>query len=274
VASVKVEGGQLVITRAPGPQGTASKGKARDEKFTETIVATVLGDELKLEIVKTASTGQEMSRARFTGTRTPPLPPRPDLSKVTFGDPIALFNGRDLSGWSPVNSGVAMGWSVVDGVLRNRTHRDEGGPRKPYANIRTEQEFEDFNLSLEVRALKNSNSGVYLRGIYEIQLAESYGKAANVHNMGAIYGRISPAVTAEKPMGEWQTLDITLVERHVTVILNDQKIIENQPVPGCTGGALWSDPFRPGPIVLQGNHSDIDFRRVVLRPVAKKTAER
>ena len=87
--------------------------------------------------------------------------------------------------------------------------------------------------------------------------------------MGAIYSRITPSVAAEKPIGEWQTLDITLVDRHVTVILNDKTIIDNQPLLGCTGGALWSDPLRAGPIYLQGNHSDIDFRNLVLRPVVK-----
>jgi hypothetical protein len=87
--------------------------------------------------------------------------------------------------------------------------------------------------------------------------------------MGAIYSRITPAVAAEKPIGQWQTMDITLVDRHVTVVLNGRKIIDNQPVLGCTGGALWSDPDRPGPIYLQGNHSDIDFRNMLLRPVVK-----
>ena len=73
--------------------------------------------------------------------------------------------------------------------------------------------------------------------------------------MGGLYSRITPTVNrAEKPAGEWQTIDITLVDRHVTVILNGKTIIDNQPVLGCTGGALWSDEFRPGPIYLQGDH--------------------
>ena len=100
-------------------------------------------------------------------------------------------------------------------------------------------------------------------------VSESYGRPVNPHNMGAVYSRICPTVAAEKPIGQWQTLDITLVDRHVTVILNGQTIIDNQPVLGCTGGALRSDPLRPGPIYLQGNHSDIDYRNIVLRPVMK-----
>ena len=100
-------------------------------------------------------------------------------------------------------------------------------------------------------------------------MSESYGRPVNPHNMGAIYSRICPTVAAEKPIGEWQTLDFTLVDRHVTVILNGQTIIDNQPVLGCTGGALWSDPLRPGPVYLQGNHGAIDYRNMVLRPVVK-----
>ena len=78
-----------------------------------------------------------------------------------------------------------------------------------------------------------------------------------------------PAVAAEKPAGEWQTLDITLVDRHVTVKLNGQTVILNQPVAGCTGGALWSDQLRPGPIYLQGDHTAVQYRNMALRPVLK-----
>ena len=114
-----------------------------------------------------------------------------------------------------------------------------------------------------------SNSGVYLRGIYEIQVADSFGKALDSHNMGALYSRITPSVAAEKPAGEWQTMDITLVDRHVTVVLNGRTIIDNQPALGCTGGAMWSDESRPGPIYLQGDHGAVSYRNLVLRPVVK-----
>jgi len=265
VTSVAVKDDQVVITRVQIGRRGPDKGK----KIVETITGTRSGDKLNLVTVKTRPDGKGFGRAEFTGKRIPPLPPRPDLSKVEFGEAIQLFNGKDLSGWQALSPKAAMGWSVKDGVLMNRTHHEEGGRRKPHTNIRTEQEFEDFNLTLETRTLKGSNSGVYLRGIYEVQVFESYGKPFNPHNMGAIYSRITPTVATEKPIGQWQTLDITLVDRHVTVILNDQTIIDNQPVLGCTGGALWSDPLRPGPIYLQGNHGAIDYRNIVLRPVVK-----
>ena len=87
------------------------------------------------------------------------------------------------------------------------------------------------------------------------------------HNMGAIYSRITPAQSAEKPAGEWQELDMTLWKRHISVKLNGKLIIDNQPLLGCTGGAMWADEFRPGPIYLQGDHGSIQFRNIVLTPI-------
>ncbi|HYF35262.1 MAG TPA: DUF1080 domain-containing protein, partial [Prosthecobacter sp.] len=210
--------------------------------------------------------GKPFAQGEFTGKLIPALPPRPDLAKVKFGEPVVLFNGKDLTGWRLIKPDSDMGWSAKDGVLMNRVDKASG---KHYGNLRTDAEFEDFNLKLEVRTLPNSNSGIYLRGIYEVQIAESFGKPVDSHHMGALYSRITPAVAAEKPIGEWQTLDITLVDRHLTVILNGKTIIDNQPVLGCTGGALTSDEFKPGPIFLQGDHTDVDYRNLVLRPVVK-----
>ena len=197
------------------------------------------------------------------------MPPTPDLSKVKFGNPVALFNGKDLAGWRLTNPKQANGWSVEDGLLVNRVVQEAGQPHKSFGNLRTDREFTDFNLTLETRVPKAGNSGVYLRGIYEVQVFDSYGRKLDPHNIGAIYSRLCPTAAAEKPAGEWQSLDITLVDRHATVILNGTKIIDNQPLLGCTGGALWADQSRPGPIYLQGDHTGIEYRNIVLRPVVK-----
>ena len=197
------------------------------------------------------------------------MPPAPDLAKVKFGEPICLFNGKNLDGWELTNPQAANGWSVKDGVLTNSVVQTPGKPHKHFGNLRTVKEFEDFNLTAETNVPKNGNSGIYLRGIYEVQVLDSFGKPLDPHNMGAIYSRICPTEAAEKPAGQWQTFDITLVDRHVTVILNGKKIIDNQPILGCTGGALWSDPLRPGPIYLQGDHTGANFRNIVLRPVVR-----
>ena len=257
-AATKIEDGKLIVTR----EQKNKEGKVS----TETITATLSGDEMKLTTVKHNPAGKQMGEpAAFTGRRIPALPPKPDLAKVKFGEPIQLLNGKDLTGWRLLKDGD-NGWSVVDGVLQNRVVKAKD---KHFANLRTDAEFEDFNLKTEVRTQENSNSGIYLRGIYEVQIMESYGKPLDSHHMGALYSRITPSVAAEKPIGEWQTLDITLVDRHLTVILNGKTIIDNQPVLGCTGGAMTSNEFKPGPIFLQGDHTNVDYRNMVLRPVVK-----
>ena len=266
VNSIKVEDKRLVITRIQVERRGADKGK----KITETITATLSGNNLKLVTVKARPDGSKFDRAEFTGKRTPPLPPRPDLSKLKLGAPITLFNGKNLDGWKLTNSKSANGWVAEGGVLVNRPTQPKGKQHVSYGNLRTIDEFEDFKLKFEVNVPEKSNSGIYLRGIYELQVLDSYGKPLNPHNMGAIYSRITPAVSAEKPAGQWQAFDVTLLDRHVTVVLNGKRIIDNKPLLGCTGGALWSDPLRPGPLYLQGNHGAASFRNIVLTPILKE----
>jgi hypothetical protein len=270
VSSVFLEEEILFVTRTRDVKRQDASGKTiRTQQFTELITARLQGDTLSLEQTNPRDNGQGMSQATFTGRRIPPLPPRPDLGKVKYGAPILLFNGRDLTGWRLVEPRAANGWGVKDGVLINRPVQEEGKPHQNYGNLRTDGEFEDFNLTLEVNVPKRGNSGIYLRGIYEVQVADSHGRPTDSHNMGGLYSRITPTVNACRPAGEWQTLDLTLVDRHLTVVLNGSTVIDNQPVLGCTGGALWSDEFRPGPIYLQGDHEAVDYRNIVLKPVVK-----
>lgn len=269
VNDVKLDGDKLIVTRITNEQRRGADGQTVRTVVTETITATREGDNLKLNTLKKRAEGAEFGKAEFTGRREPPMPPAPDLSKVKFGEPIKLFNGESLDGWRLLEPRAANGWSVKDGVLTNNPAQVPGQPRKNYGNIRTDKEFEDFNFTAEINVPKGGNSGIYLRGIYEVQVADTFGRSTDSHNMGGVYSRIKPTESAEKPAGEWQTIDITLVDRHVTVILNGKKIIDNQPVPGCTGGALWSDVTRPGPIYLQGDHTGVNYRNIILRPVVK-----
>jgi len=269
VSSVKVEGDNLIVTREYNIKRKDASGQTINVKEVEIIRATLDGDKMNLTIERDYGNGKVSKKTPFTGKRIPPLPPKPDLTKVKFGEPIVLFNGKDLTGWRLTDPNSVNGWVVEDGILRNKAEQEPGKPHKNYGNLRTDREFEDFNLTLEVRVPKGGNSGIYLRGIYEVQVADSFGKPADSHGMGGIYSRITPKVNAAKPAGEWQSFDITLVDRHVTVILNGQKIIDNEPLLGCTGGALWSDEFRPGPIYLQGDHTSVDYRNIVIRPVIK-----
>ncbi len=271
LSGVTVSDSTLVVSRVREVVRKDASGKVvRRQQLTEAITAKVEGDTLKLTRIDPRNNGLGFDTAEFTGRRIPALPPRPNLAAVKFGAPVTLFNGRDLKGWVPKEPNGKSAWSVEGGALVNRPPAHVAGqPHVRTANLRTEQEFEDFNLKLEVNVPAGSNSGVYLRGIYEVQVQDSFGKALDPHNMGAIYSRITPSVAAEKPAGEWQTLDITLVDRHATVVLNGRTIIDNQPLEGCTGGAMWSDQFRPGPIYLQGDHGAVSYRNLVLRPVVK-----
>jgi hypothetical protein len=270
VASVYMDGDSLVVTRVRKIERKNSAGETiRTHTLTDTIIADIDGDTLKLVQIKPYEDGTGAKRRDFTGKRSAPLPPKPDLSGIEYGNPIVLFNGKDLDGWKLTNPEHANGWSVVEGVLVNRPIQHEGKPHISYGNLRTVDQFEDFNLKLEVNVPELGNSGVYLRGIYEIQVSDSYGKELDSHNMGAIYSRIKPIVSAEKPAGQWQSMDITLLDRHVTIVLNGTVIIDNEPLLGCTGGAMWSDESKPGPIYLQGDHLAVDYRNIVLTPIIK-----
>ena len=269
-SSAYIDGDALIVTRTDDVERKDKAGTViAKQQFTKTIRATVSGTTLTCTIAEPNTNGAGVLQNNFAGNRIPDLPPAPDLSKVKFGKPITLLNGKDLTGWKLTNEGQINGWSVKDGTLVNNPAQEEGKPHKSYGNLRTDQEFEDFNLKCNVLVGEKGNSGIYLRGIYEVQVEDSFGKPLDPHNMGGIYSRITPTVAAEKPAGQWQTYDITLCDRHVTVILNGTKIIDNQPLMGCTGGAMWSDESKPGPIYLQGDHTGISYKDLVLTPIVK-----
>src|SRR5205807_9541001 len=154
-------------------------------------------------------------------------------------------------------SAVKNGWIVQQGMLMNST---------PGNDLVTERKFTDFKLHAEFRYPRGSNSGVYLRGRYEVQIEDDYGEEPESHKIGGVYGFLTPSVNAAKKAGEWQTLDVTLVGRVVTVALNGERVIDRQTIPGITGGALDSDEGASGPLVLQGDHGPIEFRKVTLAP--------
>jgi hypothetical protein len=169
--------------------------------------------------------------------------------------PITLLNQNDLNGWLPMGS--PNQWSVRNGVLSS--------PRSG-VNLRTSRTFGDFKLHVEFRYPKESNSGVYLRGRYEVQIEDDYGREPYSHRFSGIYGFVAPSEIAAKPAGQWQTYDITLVGRMVTVVANGKMVICNQEIPGITGGAIDSNEGAPGPLYLQGDHGPIEYRNIVLTP--------
>ena len=267
--AVKVEsdGFTLVFGNHKPKDLPQDKGAWRSDR----VVAKVCGDKLQCTLQKVDGNGKPVSEIQtFTGKRNPPIRCTPDFSKAVYGKPINLLAGS-MADFELMGTGKLNGWTLKDGVLSNRIERDKDGKSThKNGNLRTKRaDFFDFNLKYEVRVLPGCNSGVYLRGIYEIQVLDSFGKPVDCHNMAAYYGRVAPKVAVEKPAGEWQTVDVTLYKRHLTVVLNGVTIIEKAPVVGITGGAMTADEFVPGPLYIQGDHSDADFRNMVLTPIVK-----
>ena len=243
LAEVSIEGGKLTFAY---PQG-------RPPNQTKSVwTASVDGGKL----VGTANLGPKDPARTWTGVRGPNWPKT--LPKRTPGKPVDLFNGKDLSGWLGQNPGRPLKWNVVDGILVNDP---------PANNIYSEQKFQDFRVEAEFKYDKGANSGLYLRGRYEIQIADSSGgRELNVHSQGALYGFTTPPGPSKAP-GEWQTLDITLIQNRVTVVHNGVKILDNEEVPGITGGALDANEAAPGPIMIQGDHGKVEFRKIRVTPL-------
>ena len=169
--------------------------------------------------------------------------------------PVELFNGKDLAGWHA--SGKENQWIVRDGILQSP---------KSGSNLLTDKTFTDFKLHIEFRYPEGSNSGVYLRGRYEVQIEASHGDEPYEGVFSAIYGFIAPSsINAKKP-GEWQTYDIVLIGKMVTVIANGLTVICNREIPGPTGGAINSKEGEPGPLMIQGDHGPIEYRNIIITP--------
>ena len=181
---------------------------------------------------------------KLNSTRTP-----------VWGTPIKLFNGKNLDGWEA--TGATNQWIVENGILKSP---------KSGSNLRSVRTFNDFKLHVEFRYPLESNSGVYLRGRYEVQVTDSKGRDPLKDQLGAVYGFIAPLEMPAKSAGEWQSFDITLVGRVVTVVLNGKTIIYKNEIPGITGGALDSNEGEPGPIFFQGDHGPIEYRNIVITP--------
>ena len=198
----------------------------------------------------------------FTGYPSPEINEHDDGSWVE-GKPIQLFDGKDLKGWTGVNSPEMKGWSVENGLLKCADNSDD---------LITTNKYWNFELHVEYRLPpgKRGNNGIGLRGRYELQIGADYGKPPGMHGTGAVYTRILPRVNASKPVGEWNTYNIRLVGREITTVLNGQTLYKRAVIVGLNGIAI--DPFegRPGPIELQGDETATEFRNIVLVPLTER----
>lgn len=209
----------------------------------------VSGDQLKGSMVYTDGQTSE-----FTGVRAPVLI---RANAPVWGKRVKLFNGKDTKGWHADGKNQ---WVVEKGILRS-LHSG--------ANLITDKTFTDFKLHIEFRYQQGSNSGVYLRGRYELQIIDTKSGDPEPYNnqFSSIYGFIAPNKMMAKNPNEWQSYDVILVGRMITVVANGKTVICDQIIPGITGGAINSQEGEPGPLLIQGDHGPIDYRNIVITPV-------
>jgi hypothetical protein len=236
ISKVIVEGPKATFNIPPqwesGSNDLVFEGTVENDKFSGTI---------------TNPDGQKHS---FTGVKAPTL--AREKSPV-WNEPVKLFNGTNLDGW--VSQKPNNQWVAENGILKSP---------KSGSNLLSTQKFNDFKLHIEFRYPPGSNSGVYLRGRYELQIVDSRGEEPSSIYLGGIYGFLTPNENVAKAPEEWQSYDITLVGRRVTVVANGKTIICDAIIPGITGGAIDSKEAEPGPILLQGDHGPIEFRNIVI----------
>jgi hypothetical protein len=183
--------------------------------------------------------------------------------------PRSLFDGKDLKGWEPIGDVANSKWVARDGELVNDNPEVPGHNVHGAANIRTTEKFQDFKLHIEVNCVEGGNSGIYMRGRYELQIGTEGGKIPS-HEMGAIYSWYGPPQGSENGLGKWTAFDITLVGRHVTVLRDGKLYHDNVELPGPTGGALDSNEAEPGPFYLQGDHQGVVAYRNITISVPKE----
>jgi hypothetical protein len=205
--------------------------------------------------------GDRLTGVRKSGSESTPLTGirAPELKRSapkSWSAPEALFNGKDLTGWEPIGNPANSHWTVQDGLLVNTDHG---------ANLKTSRKFNDFKAHFEVNCPDGGNSGFYLRGRYEVQIEyESLTLNPPERRIGSIYGRITPKEMPRVP-GTWETFDVTLVGRIVTVMRNGVTTIDHQEIEGITGGALDANEGEPGPFYLQGDHTGgLKFRNITV----------
>jgi hypothetical protein len=215
-----------------------------------------------------------------------------------------LLTGKDLSGWTG-QDGKSHDWITAKRVVWNAaspkmlTATPEPGPiilnslKGRTANIHTTEKFGDLELYAEFLIPEGSNSGVYLQGLYEIQVFDSFGKAeVTTSDGGAIYhrwienkpvGGSAPKVNASRKPGEWQYYHAWFraprfdasgkkVEnaRFIKVIFNGQVVQENVEVDGGTRAHMNIAEAATNPLMLQGDHGPVAYRNIYIRPLGQK----
>ncbi len=223
-------------------------------------------------VVLTVTHGYEgkLETFQIKGRKMPPMPPKPVMSDLNYGETIDLL-AKGLQGWKLTNPDKINGWSMEDKILVNETPKTDFGAYGNYGNLRTIEDFEDFELRIDYNVPEGGNSGIYLRGAYEVQVVDRDSPMQGIQGPAAVFGRITPQFNNANPGGEWNSYRLVLVNRHITVELNGETVIDNQPLEGCTGGGINADDTKPGPIFLQGDHTSVKYRNILLRKITNRS---
>jgi hypothetical protein len=260
----RVENGELVFQRGNDklqPQGTEYRARIEGGRLVGSYQAPQGRRGGRGDAAAAGAPAPAPRTISFVGVRRPTWPPLNANGKHTYGKPIALVDGKTMDAWEFIPSNRPAGWSIVNGVMTKP---------EPGQNLRSKQSFQDFKLDAEFRVGEGSNGGIYLRGRYELQLMDDFGRPPSPGGNMAYYHRATPTVNASKPAGEWQTVEIILVGNRLSVTHNGQRILDNVEVIGITGGAMDNNESEPGPFMLQGDHAgDISFRKFVVTPITK-----
>jgi hypothetical protein len=202
-----------------------------------------------------------VGQVKVTGEHPPTWGACDANTSHTLGKPVALFDGKSLDAWGFQMKDKPIMWKIEDGVMTNEPHGN---------NLVSKEKFKDFKLQAEYKLSEKGNSGIYLRGRYEMQVLDDYGRTDDrEHGHMSIYSAKAPLVNASKKAGEWQTAEITIVGNCVSATLNGQKIHDNSKITRITGGALDAKETEPGPIMVQGDHEKVWYRKLVVTPIAK-----
>lgn len=240
LASVEVKGDELVFQVA-GPAerpGPVHRAKRQGDK----LVGSVTMQERTLN---------------WEGVRPPTWPAANANAAHTYGAPVELVTGS-FDNWTLQRADRPSGWTFEDGVMTNEAKAN---------NLVSTQKFKNFKIEAEYKLAEKSNSGIYLRGRYELQVLDDHGREPNKNSHMSIYGWVPPSTNASKPAGEWQSMEAIVVENRVTLTLNGQKVHDNAEIQAITGGALDANESEPGPIMLQGDHGKVWFRKVTVTPI-------
>jgi hypothetical protein len=231
-----------------------SRTYANDREVRATTVARLVDERL---VGATWIGGEKLE---WEGRRPPLIEDRDDGSWCDETMEV-LFGGAGLSNWHTLDPDADSGWTVDGGVMNNSAGKG--------ALLVSNKEFWNFRLQVEYRILAESNSGIGLRGRYEVQILDDHGQPPDVHGNGAIYSLLRPTVNASTPAGEWQNFEITLIGRDVTIVLNGQKILDKAAIEGLSTIGFDSREEEPGPILLQGDHGPVEFRKIAVTSLAR-----